>query len=462
MNPDIKDESQFKRLRGIFFPIHGYELKKFIPMCLILICVVYNSHILNILKEIHISYPPGIDAQYLHFLKIYPPIPIALIFFLTIMGMANIFTREHLFYAVIIPFLLFFGTSFFVFPTLHGKAFISVFYIIADLFGKIALPVIFWNFSNRIHTVNEAKRFYVFYFSIGSLGTFLIALTSPLYMKFIGKITKLTPKIMEIKINILTILLFLSSCIIIGVYYWISRHVLTDARYHHPTEFLQHKTKAELSLLESLKHILKSPYIRLIFLITMSYGVSTHIINTAWREHIALDYAHDLLHFLSLMSILSFFLPFIGQNILWRCKWRTAALVEPILILLSSLPFFFWGNFNEATLILSGLTLFSVRGLGLSKTTEQMTYIPLHHELKLKGQVAVEIMAEPIAKTIGLLLPGFLITLTGRNLIVESPYTLGVIVIGICILWIIATLRLNKRFECLKKENTFPKTICDT
>ncbi|MBS0651224.1 MAG: AAA family ATPase, partial [Verrucomicrobia bacterium] len=41
----------FKGLRGIFWPIHRFELKKFLPMGIMMMCILFNYTILRDTKD---------------------------------------------------------------------------------------------------------------------------------------------------------------------------------------------------------------------------------------------------------------------------------------------------------------------------------------------------------------------------------------------------------------------------
>src|SRR3989344_2975043 len=102
-------ESVFKGLRGIFWPIHGFELKKVLPMGLMMMCILFNYTILIDTKDTLMVNSPGGGAECLSFLKLYGVTPAAILFMILFIKLANIFTRERLFYAVLTPFLIFFG-----------------------------------------------------------------------------------------------------------------------------------------------------------------------------------------------------------------------------------------------------------------------------------------------------------------------------------------------------------------
>ena len=44
-------QHQFSKIRAFFWPIHGYELKKFLPMGLMMFCALFNYTIVRNAKR---------------------------------------------------------------------------------------------------------------------------------------------------------------------------------------------------------------------------------------------------------------------------------------------------------------------------------------------------------------------------------------------------------------------------
>ena len=93
---------------------------------------------------------------------------------------------QNVFYAMVIPFLLFFAAfSMFVYPHrlyLHPHMWIdtlaatlpsnfqaplsiirnwsfSIFYVMAEMWGSVVTSLLFWGFANEVMTVDEAKKY---------------------------------------------------------------------------------------------------------------------------------------------------------------------------------------------------------------------------------------------------------------------------------------------------------------
>ncbi len=169
--------SEFTGLRGILWPIHNFELKKFLPMGLMMLCILFNYTVLRDTKDALVVLAPAGGAETISFLKLYGVTPSAILFMVIFVKMANALTRENLFYTIIIPFLVFFAcfawiiypnryalhmgletiqslqvtypNFHYVFPVIGNWSF-SIFYILSELWGSVILSMLFWQFANEM------------------------------------------------------------------------------------------------------------------------------------------------------------------------------------------------------------------------------------------------------------------------------------------------------------------------
>lgn len=103
-------EPEFTGWRAIFFPIHNHELKKFLPLAIIIFCLTLNTIALRDIKDSlifeAIGFPTGVDISIL--LKGYFVTPCAILFIILYTRLSSAFSQEKLFYTILIWFLLFF------------------------------------------------------------------------------------------------------------------------------------------------------------------------------------------------------------------------------------------------------------------------------------------------------------------------------------------------------------------
>src|SRR5476649_1272345 len=187
-------QSDFTGWRAALWPIHNHELKKFLPLAFIMFCILFNYTLLRDTKDTIVVNSAGAGA--ISFLKLYCVTPAAILFVIFYAKLTNILSRENVFYAVVMPFLIFFGAfAFIIYPNLealHPSAesiaslkmsypaligFIdiyaywafSLFYVLAEIWGSAMIALMFWQFANHVVRMRESKRFYGLFAVIGNV-----------------------------------------------------------------------------------------------------------------------------------------------------------------------------------------------------------------------------------------------------------------------------------------------------
>ena len=96
------DEKEFSRLRSLFWPIHRHELRRFIPMGVMMFFILFNFSVLRDSKEALIITAKGAGAEVLPLLKVGGVIPFAFLTFFIYLKLSNLVCRQTLFYLFII------------------------------------------------------------------------------------------------------------------------------------------------------------------------------------------------------------------------------------------------------------------------------------------------------------------------------------------------------------------------
>jgi AAA family ATP:ADP antiporter len=495
---------EFAGMRGIFWPIHNFELKKFLPMGLMMLCILFNYTVLRDTKDALVVLAPAGGAETISFLKLYGVTPSAILFMIIFVKMANSLSRENLFYAIIIPFLIFFACFAWIvypnryalhmsletiqslqaaYPNLHyvfpviGNWSFSIFYILSELWGSVVLSMLFWQFANHITRIHEAKRFYGLF---GMIGNFGLALSGSLIYICSNYASSLGEDIdtWGINLKIQMSMVVISGLLTMLLYYWMHRSVLTDSRFFAEGEGggKSKKDKPKLSLSESMKYLLQSKYLGLIAIIVLAYGIAINLVEGVWKGQIKIRFPkeNDYLAFMGQFSFMTgcvtILMMVVGNNILRRLSWKTAASITPIMVLITSLIFFgfiMYSNqigdpftpFLGTTLVMAAIAIGQVQNVlskatkySLFDSTKQMAYIPLDPELKVKGQAAVEVIGGRAGKSGGAFIQSTLLAFIGGGVTLASLVPiLGPIVIIVAILWLLSVSGLSKKFEELTK-----------
>jgi AAA family ATP:ADP antiporter len=158
---------------------------------------------------------------------------------------------------------------------------------------------------------------------------------------------------------------------------------------------------------------------------------------------------------------------FVGGNVIRFFGWTKAALITPIVLLVTGVGFFsfiifkdslagFISLFGTSPLVLA--VLFGQAQNILSKSTKyslfdptkEMAYVPLDQESKVKGKAAIDVVGARLGKSGGALINQGLIIALG-SIAVITPYVAGILFL-IIFVWIYSAKSLGKLYGKLTQE----------
>lgn len=479
-------EASFSKLREILWPIHSYELKKFIPMFLMFFFVSFNYSLLRVMKDTLVINAPGSGSEIIPFLKLCTT-PAAIIFVSIYIKLSQILSKQKLFYVTLAPFGIFFLLfPFVLYPSIHLihpeasadwlQSFLpdglmgviaiyrnwtfALFYILAELWGSIVLSTLYWGFANETTKVSEAKRFYAL-FLIGANVALLFV--SPA-AKFANSLGDWGDSLKAVNLMAITGIAGVIAC-----YYFMNNFVLTDARFANtaPTE---KKKKEKLGFMASVKELANNRYLAYIAFIVLAYGVSINLVEVTWKHSLKVFFAGDKqaffnfqATFMSFTGLSTIIFLYLGtNNVLRVLGWKITALITPVILMITSMLFFAnitFASFLQGAYVSLGMTpLFLVALIGgiqnvVSKsakyaffdTTKEMAYIPLDDQTKRSGKAAIDGVGGRLGKSGGALINAILIGIMGS--IENITSFVAVITIGIIFFWIFSVKKLSVEFE---------------
>ncbi|MDR0742483.1 MAG: NTP/NDP exchange transporter [Puniceicoccales bacterium] len=505
---DTDTMPEFGKVRKFFFPIHGFEVKKALPMGLMFFFILFNYTCLRNMKDAMVVTAPNSGAEVIPFLKAFLVMPSAILFTLLYAKGSDIMSNENLFYVTIGFFIVFFGIfGFIIYPNLSffhpavatvarwqnncsesvrwplaifGNWSFALFFVMSELWGSATLSLLFWQFANQICKTSEAKRFYAFF---GLLAQFSLLLAGEV-ADYFSKVSRSAPKGTDpwaFSLRWLMGIVMASGIILMVIHRWIYKYVLTDKRFYDKPELPgAKKKKAKMGFWQSMKFMVTSPYLILIIALVICYGIGVNVIEGLWKGQAKLLYsnANAFNAFMGRYSfytgIASMIVMVIGGNILRKFSWFTAAAITPILTLVSGSIFFsfiIWRNDFANMLAQIGtnpvavavfvgaviLILAKATKYALFDLTKEMAYIPLDDEMKVKGKVVVEVIGGRLGKASGAWLQSGLLMIFGLNifshgkkveLINLAPYLFGIL-ITICLVWVLAVRALSKKIAAV-------------
>jgi AAA family ATP:ADP antiporter len=104
-----KTTPEFSKIRQAIFPIYSEELKKFLPMAFIMLCILFNYTVLRNTKDALIATADGAGIEAIPYLKSIFVMGSAIAFVVLYTKLSNMFSAERLFYIITSFFLVFFA-----------------------------------------------------------------------------------------------------------------------------------------------------------------------------------------------------------------------------------------------------------------------------------------------------------------------------------------------------------------
>ncbi len=495
-------EHSFGRIRGFLWPIHGYEMKKFLPLFIMLFLVTFNYSFLRSSKDVLMISKCGIKS--LAFLKLYVVLPGAILYTLYYSYLLNKLPRERVFYWAIAPFLFFFtifGLIFYPYASFFEPNFllikletyfknpnihvllnmirnwpITLYYLMAELWGGAALSLLFWGFTNSITSLKQSKRFYAL-LSIGAnIG---LALSGP-YMNWLKTISNHNYDLMVL--GLIKSFVISTACIL-GIYYWIQKNVVSDpSLVEEKPQTVAIKKKEKKSLKESMIILFSSKHLIYISILVIAYGLTINLVEFIWKHQVVtyfnltsvnqtVSLSQMQLFFSNtqtITGILSIFLTlFVSGQVERAFGWTTAALITPISILILSLLFFGISLSYQWNIDIPFLNTFAhplyfviIVGAiqnGLAKAakyaifdpTKEQSYFPLDDFGRTQGKVAVDVVGARLGKAGSSIILQVMMLLTGS--IASYIPIIGLFIILVVLIWIYAVFSLGYKISEYEK-----------
>lgn len=494
-------DATFSPLRSWLWPIHSHELRKILPMMLMLFLICFNYSILRNLKDtVVVTAGTSSGAEVIPFIKVWAMLPMAVILTIIFTKLSNRFSQERVFYYMITGFLVFYALFGFVLYPLRDylhpnatadslalmlppgfKGLVAMvrnwtftgFYVMSELWSTMVMSVLFFGFANEITRVSEARRFYGV-LGIGSNLAAIVAGQSGVYFSTIAY----NPSLpygndgWEQAMISLVIVVILSGIAIMAIFRWMNKNVLNDpcfADLHNTAKAF--KIKQKLSFRESFSYLSQSKYLICIAFIVIAYNLVINLVEVLWKDQLRLaypnpsDYNRYLNYVTTVIGIVAMVTSFFTAKMISKFGWTKTALITPITLLLTSVGFFSFLFFGEplsnTVMALIGTTplaiavffgaaqncLCKAAKYSVFDSTKEIAFIPLSHECKLKGKAAIDGVGSRLGKSGGSLIHQgllmFFFTLSASAPIVAAILTF--VIVG----WIVATKMLGTQFNAL-------------
>ncbi|KAL0342060.1 UNVERIFIED_CONTAM: Plastidic ATP/ADP-transporter [Sesamum calycinum] len=387
-----------------FMGIEVETLKKIIPLGMMFFCILFNYTILRDTKDVLVVTAEGSSAEIIPFLKTWVNLPMAIGFMLLYTKLANVLSKQALFYTVILPFIGFFGAFGFVLyplsqyfhPTaladkllnILGPRFLGplailriwsfcLFYVMAELWGVwlslscsggllirvfvyviafvvpfstvIVIPVSF-----PIRELETCRAFVLMsrittvdeakkFYPLFGLGANVALVFSGRTVKYFSQMRQnLGPGVdgWAISLKGMMSIVVLMGLAICFLYWWVNNNVAL------PTRSQKKKAKPKMGTMESLKFLVSSRYIRDLATLVVAYGISINLVEVTWKSKLKAqfptpnEYSSFMGDFSTATGVATFTMMLLSQWIFNKYGWGTAAKITPTVLLLTGVGFF--------------------------------------------------------------------------------------------------------------------------
>lgn len=503
---EVTGDTEFGKWRSYLWPVHSYELKKFLVMLLIFFLITFNYNILRTLKDTVVITAKSSGAEVIPFIKVWVMFPFAVLITILFTRLSNYFSREKVFYIMIGSFLGYFALFIFVLhpaqEMLHPheladklqkilplgcKGLIAmfrnwtftIFYVMSELWSSAILSVLFWGFANQVTRVNEAKRFYGL-FGIGANFSGVIAGQASVYLSRHTYNPSLPygSTAWDQSLFMLVMLVLAAGVIAIILFRWLNLYVLSDPLYYDPEAAIEDKNikDKKLSLRETFAYLSKSQYLLYIAMIVLSYNLVINLTEVMWKHEVRelypnpSDYSLYTNQISTIIGVIATLCAlFVSGNSIRCFGWSFTAMLTPVILLFTSLGFFFFffmkGNFSEFVMIFTGATplmlvvffgsaqniLSRAAKYSIYDATKEMAFIPLSSEWKLKGKAAIDGVCSRLGKSSGSFVhQTFLLLFSTFS--ASAPYV-AIVLFAVIVIWMGAVRALGRKFNDMTQKD---------
>ena len=497
---------EFNRFRLFFWPIHRWEIKKFVPLLILYAVISFNYSLLKTVKDALVITSNSSGAAVLPFIKIWVILPMALLVTFIFTRLFNRFSHQQVFYLMIGAFLAFFALFALVLyplrdllhphelcdhleslaPKLQGLIAVfrnwtfTLFYVMSELWGTAIMSVLFWTFANEIMTVKDAKRFY----GILGVGANLSAI-------FAGQIAILVSgELFDLSfffgsdawgqsLGLVTTIVIFTGLLCIAIFRWYNCYVVDRdpqmKEAHHSSQNARKKEK--MGMRKSFAYLTKSKYLLCIAVLVVCFNIAINMIEITWKDQISFlypnpnDYNAYMGKVLKLIGILSTLVAlFISGSVIRKMGWTFSALITPVALLITGIFFFGVLYFKDNPQLMSISSALGFTPIALSvlfgtiqnvfsrsckytlfDTTKEISFIPLSSESKFKGKAAIDGVGSRLGKTGGSIVHGGLLMFFG-TVSASTPFV-GFFLLFVVVAWIAAAQSLGRQFNQLTSQD---------
>ncbi len=498
MSNDVTEE--FSNLRAMLWPIHRRELRKFLPLLLLIFFIAFNYNTLRTMKDtLVVATGKSSGAEVIPFIKVWVMFPGSILMTWVFARLCNRLSRENVFYVMLGVFITYFATFVLVlYPnseTIHPHAFadslqsvlplglkgfvamirnwsFTIFYAVAELWGNIVLFLLFWGFANQVTHLSEAKRFY----SILGIGANIAGIIAAQISQTISGVGYLPwipygTRAWDQQMMFLVGLVILTGFAAMAVFRWMHTHAL-DAESGETVAAVKGEVKGKMSMWKSFKELFTSPYLLSLAIIAIGYNIVINLVEVPWKHQMhemlpnPSDYNRYMNQVLMMIGFIATFAAFfVTNNVIRLFGWTFTAMMTPVLLLLTSAlfftSFFFKENLHGLAATLLGSTPLALvvffgtvqnciaRGAKYTvyDTTKEIAFVPLPQDTKIRGKAVIDGVCTRLGKSGGSIIHQILL-ISFSSVAGSLPY-IAICIVATLAVWMVALIYMGRQFNAL-------------
>jgi AAA family ATP:ADP antiporter len=232
----------------------------------------------------------------------------------------------------------------------------------------------------------------------------------------------------------------------------------------------ERSTAPKLGVVDSFKYIVRSKYLWLMLICSAAFGLSMNLVEAVWKAKIKELYStvNGFAEFSSLYilwtGVTIMVMTIIGNHIMRNHSWFMAAVITPMIIMITGSIFFILVVFDQEVLsLIEGAMLMTPLALAVSigaiqnilskgmkysiwDTSLAMLYIPLDDELRTKGKAAVDVVSSKVGKSSSGLVQSLLFMIFPAATYTSISPILMVIFMLVCVMWVYAVRKIYHEY----------------
>ena len=478
--------------------LDGPLLRKAAPLALLFFAASFNLVLLSASKDALIVTAPGGGVEVIPFLMTYGVLPASVAFMLLYTAAVNALPSRAVFYAATAPLLAFYALfAFGLFPhaqALHPHAAadalaallpaglsglvallrnwtFSLYFVAAELWGGVVISLLFWGLANEVCAVRDAKAIY----PLLGIAANVALIAGGRFLRLLQRAAAGGPPGTALRMTVVSVLLG-------GVVMFITKAYIDSALVGPAQALVQAQAAAAAppaagkkkkgpppTAAESLAQLGRSPKIRNLAALVVSYGMAHRLFEVAWKGALRAAnpdpgaFAAALGDVSTLTGCTTIAMMLLGRVVFQRFGWGAAAAATPAAMLVAGGVFFAaslaaQAGGGQAALLAAAVLAGSATQVvarsfkySLFDPAKEMVYIESTKEEKTKGKATVDLVGSQVGKS-GASLTMQALLLASGSLAASLP-VMAAAYTAMCLYWLRAVFSLNALLQRESRED---------